>query len=124
MKKTIKILCYTLPLLFIVFCVLIYRPVPIVSEAEAIVTEGTVTDIHEGGVKDVVFRLKNDDRVFYINRGLENGLKLATLKQQLIGQNVTFKYPDHWSLLNPKKQSIHLSKVVYNNQVIFNELSP
>ena len=68
-------------------------PVPIVSEKEAIVGKGVVLTIYEGGVKDVVFRVENDPRKFYINRGLESGLYLDELKKKLIEKNVIFKYP-------------------------------
>lgn len=124
MKKIFKILLYTFLALFVFFIALIFRPSSIVSEAEALVTKGRVTEIYEGGVKDVVFRLENDHHIYYINRGLENGLELENLRQRLIGQNVTFKYPKHWTPLDWNTQTIHLSKVSHNKNIIFNELKP
>lgn len=105
------------------FLGLIFRSVPIVSEDECLIKEGIVTKIFEGGTKDVCFRLLGEESVFYINRGLEQGLHLDTLKEQLIGQKVTIKYPEYWTPLDPKKSTIHLSKLEYADYTIFSELS-
>ncbi|MBW1297458.1 hypothetical protein [Aquimarina litoralis] len=110
---------------FIFLCVvamIVARPVPIVSESEALIEEGIVTNIYEGGVKDIVFKLENNDKIFYINRGLEQGLDIASLKEKLIGKNVIFKYPKHWTPLDWDNTTKHISKVQTNNEVIFNEL--
>jgi len=45
--------------LFLIIAVLIFRPVPIVSEKNAVIEKGIVSDIYEGGVNDIVFRLEN-----------------------------------------------------------------
>lgn len=100
----------------------IARPVPIVSEDEALIQEGIVSDIYEGGVKDIVFKLENNSDIFYINRGLERGLEITLLKERLIGKEVIFKYPKHWTPLDWDNSSKHISKVETNNEVIFNEL--
>ena len=111
-----------LAVFFLVAAALILRPVPIVSEDEALVEVGKVVSIYEGGVKDVVFRLENNSRTFYINRGLENGLHLDQLQSELIGKELTFKYPDYWTPLDWNNNIKHLSKVEYEGVVIFNEL--
>lgn len=102
--------------------VLVLRPVPIVSEEEALVTKGVVASIDEGGVKDVVFHLENSNRLFYINRGLEKGLKISRLQENLVGEKVTFKYPKYWTPLDWNGKTIHVSKVEMEDEVIFNEL--
>lgn len=102
----------------------IFRPVPIVSEDRAIVETGIVTDIYEGGENDVVFLLENKKRRYYINRGLENGLDLADLRERLIGREITLKYPAYWTPLDWNDEIKHLSKVEVKDEVIFNELKP
>lgn len=101
---------------------LIFTPVPIVSEDKAIVEVAVVTDIYEGGVKDVVFKTNKNLPRFYINRGLENGLDLQSLREKLLGQSVVFKYPKYWTPLDWNNTVRHVSKVEFNNEVIFNEL--
>ena len=108
--------------LFVVFVALILRPVPLVTESKALIVNGLLTNIYEGGVKDIVFQLKDDDRIYYINRGLERGLKIENLKQHLIGKTVVLKYPKHWTPLDWNNKTIHISKVESNEKVFFNEL--
>ena len=120
MKKIF--ICFAL--LFFLIAVLIFRPVPIVTEDKAIVVKGNVSGIYESGIKDVSFKLKDNPTIYYINRGLENGLHLDSLKAQLIGEEVTIKYPSYWTPLDWDNRIRHLSKLEWNGEVIFNELKP
>ncbi len=105
-KKTILFL--TVFFFLLAFAVL--RPVPIVSK------------IFEGGVKDVAFRLENNDRIYYINRGLEAGLELEDLRARIVGKEVVFKYPDYWTPLDWNGKTKHVSKVEVDGEIVFNEL--
>ncbi len=107
----------------VVIGILIFRPVPIVTEDKALVVNGTVTGIYEGGIKDVIFKLQEDSRLFYINRGLENGLNLDSLRKNLIGEQVVIKYPSYWTPLDWDEEIRHLSKLEHKGEVIFNELA-
>ncbi len=107
--------------LFFVAAIAIFRPVPIVTEDKALVETGVVAMIKEGGVKDVVIRLEGNKRVFYINRGLENGLNLDELKEKLIGNEITVKYPKYWTPLDWNDRIKHISKVEIGDEVIFDE---
>ena len=61
-------------------------------------------------------------RRFYINRGLENGLELNNLKEKLIGNSIVVKYPKYWTPLDWNDKIKHISKVEFNNEILFNEL--
>ena len=102
--------------------ILIFRPVPIVTEDKAITETGIVSDIYSNKGNDVVFVMANKQRRFYINRGLENGLDLNNLKQQLIGQPVVVKYPNYWTPLDWHNSVRHISKLEFNGEILFNEL--
>ena len=108
---------------FLIFA-FILKPVPIVTEDRALVENGTVTEIYEVGQFDVVFKLAETDQRFYINRGLERGLELATLREDYIGKELTFKYPSYWTPLDWNNTTRHVSKVEYGEKVIFYELKP
>jgi hypothetical protein len=107
---------------FLFIATLILRPVPIVTESEALTTSGTVTYVYEGGVKDVVLRIKDSPRTYYINRGLEEGLDIKALQEKLIGEEVTIKYPQYWTPLDWNDKVKHLSKLEHRGEVIYNEL--
>ncbi|OIQ30872.1 MAG: hypothetical protein BM564_01275 [Bacteroidetes bacterium MedPE-SWsnd-G2] len=116
---------YTLNVLgaFLFVCaLLIFRPVPIVSEHKAITENGIVTQIYSNQGNDIIFILKGNKTRFYINRGLEYGLELNDLKEKLIGKLVVVKYPKYWTPLDWNNSIRHLSKVEFNNEVLFNEL--
>lgn len=107
---------------FIILLSLTIRPVPMLPEDELTVKEGWVTEVYEAGEKDIVFTLEGTSELFYINRGLEQGLSIQGLQTKLIGNKVTLKYPEYWSLLSNGK-SHHLSKVEANGETIFSELA-
>jgi hypothetical protein len=48
--------------------ILIFRPVPIPDEKDCLSLKGMVSEVYEGGVNDVVFKLQGLDKEFYINR--------------------------------------------------------
>ena len=77
------------------------RPVPIVPASECEVVTDTVARIEEGTSFDVIFFLENHAQRFYVNRGLERGLDLESLRHDLTGKTVTLKYPDYWTPLDP-----------------------
>jgi len=109
-------------LIALVTSILCLRPVPILAEKDCLVLKGTVSEIYEGGVKDVVFKLRGQNQSFYINRGLQRGLTLTELQANLTGREIVLKYPDHWTLLDPNNQNVHISKIEHAGQTVFTEL--
>jgi len=122
MKKIIKITLVSFSLIILIIAVLIFRPVPIVSESNAISEIGIVKEIYSNKGNDIIFVMENTDRRFYINRGLENGLELNNLKEKLIGNSIVVKYPKYWTPLDWNDKIKHISKVEFNNEILFNEL--
>ena len=117
-----KITLVSFILIVSIIAVLIFRPVPIVSESKAISEIGIVKEIYTNKGNDVIFIMLNTDRKFYINRGLENGLELNNLKEKLIGNSIVMKYPKYWTPLDWNNSIRHISKVEFKNEIIFNEL--
>ena len=122
MRNIKKITLVSLILIVSIIAVLIFRPVPIVSESKAISEIGIVKEIYSNKGNDVIFIMLNTDRKFYINRGLENGLELNNLKEKLIGNSIVIKYPKYWTPLDWNNSIRHISKVEFKNEIIFNEL--
>lgn len=122
MKKIAKIILISFSLIILIIAVLIFRPVPIVSEDRTISESGIVTEIYSNKGNDVIFVMENTERRFYINRGLENGLELNNLKEKLIGNPIIVKYPKYWTPLDWNNSVRHISKVEFNDEIVFNEL--
>jgi len=122
MKKIVKITLISFSLIILIIAILIFRPVPIVSENQTISESGIVTEIYSNKGNDIIFVLENTKRRFYINRGLESGLELKNLKEKLIGNSIVVKYPKYWTPLDWNNSVIHISKVEFGEEIIFNEL--
>jgi hypothetical protein len=116
-----KILLMT-GLAFLGIAILIFRPVPVPDEKDCLSLRGTVIAIHEGGVKDVVFRLQGHHQTFYVNRGLESGLDLKKLRSTLLNREILIKYPKYWTPLDPNNAVRHISKIEFEGQTLFTEL--
>lgn len=61
-------------------------------------------------------------RKVYINRGLENGLGLEALRKELKGKEITIKYPDYWSLPDPGKKLLQISKIERGGKTVYSEI--
>lgn len=108
---------------FLLLCVLILRPVPHPDRLDKCLSvTGKVYGISEAGVKDVVFSLEGTNRRFYINRGLEDGLRLDSLRTRLQGREVTLYYPRYWTPLDPRNRIRHLAQVNLGEQVVWTEI--
>lgn len=102
---------------------LTFSPV-FVSEFTCATVSGTVTEVGEGGVKDLVIKLSNNDKLFYINRGLVTKFDLDEMKEKLSGQQVTIRFARHASLLYLfGAKSRHIAELVHNGEIIYSELA-
>jgi hypothetical protein len=105
-------------LLLFALAVLIFRPVPIVKEEKALVVTGILSKVKGSENQDVFLKLKDDPTRYYINRGMELGLKVADLEKRLIGQEVTLKYPQYWTPLDPNNNIRHVQTPVWFKAVL------
>ena len=119
MKKLLisLVVCASLLLLAKVFL----KPVPILPEDELEVYEGVVRNVYETNSKDI-FITVDPSMSFYINRGTERGLKVNLLKRKLVGEKVTFKYPEYRAIFGNGTVK-HVSVVKLGEETIFSEVS-
>ena len=75
-----------------------------------------VTKITEGGVKDIVFQDAGTD-FYYINRGMEKGLHLDSLKTKILNKTVTI----HLAELLGGATSEHISQLQLGDEIIYSE---
>lgn len=117
----IKRLLLIFSVIIFILGILIFRPISVSSEENCNRVSGTVVGLHEGGPNDIVFRLMDDDKFYYINRGLEAGFTLESLREQLLDQEVTIWAARHWTPLDPKGKVNHICKVAYGEEVLYTE---
>ena len=75
-----------------------------------------ITKITEGGIKDIVFHDEGTD-FYYINRGLERGLNLDSLKTKVLNKTVTL----HLAKVIGGITSKHISQMALGDDIIFTE---
>jgi len=81
-----------------------------------------VTDIYLGSGNDIYFKLKEVERPFYINRGTELGLYLDSLNNTVLNKRVILHSIKRWTPLTTNKIHPHISKLVVDKDIIFNEI--
>ncbi|AXT52303.1 hypothetical protein D1818_16180 [Aquimarina sp. BL5] len=126
MQKTGKIFFSVSFVLFVIFMWMMiqtFKPIRNVQPDEVIEIKGKVTKIEEGSGFDIAITLENDSHYYYINRGLQYGLTIEELQKELLNKNVTL-YPIHrWTIFTRDKIMGHISKLMIEDRVIFNELN-
>lgn len=75
-----------------------------------------VVKIYEGGSYDIVFKLEDDNNIYYINRGAENGLNADSLSSCFVGKKLRIT-----KVSFAEKMGGHISKIVYKDSVVYNE---
>lgn len=107
---------------FIILCIIFLKPVPPVTDENRIEVMGEVVNLWEGSSYDIVFRLKNNNHNYYINRGVESGLEVGALYNQLVGNEVTLTYADYWTPLDPTSSTHHVAQLEYNGEILYTEI--
>lgn len=114
MKKTL----IALSLIFVAFITISYKPISFSGNPKMI--NGEIISVSKDGIKDAIFRLRDNKNTFYINRGFEN-FEFEKLKS-LVGKSVVIYYSDGWTPLDPlNNRSKSIEKLEVNNSVFFQE---
>lgn len=87
------------------------------SPEDCITKEITVNEIVEGSSYDIVFK-ENSGDLYYINRGLERGLTMDDLNEQVLNKKVTLHLYKFWF-----GTSEHISQLSVDDQVVFTEFN-
>ncbi len=119
MKKPISVFASLGILVFIIILLLlksciIQNPKP----EECAVIDVKITKITEGTSYDILFHDDGTD-FYYINRGLEQGLNLDSLKTKVLNKTVTL----HLAKIAGGITSEHISQLALGNDIIYTEFS-
>ena len=110
--------------LLLVLAVMSLIPIsnPTLDDSE--ITTGNIELIVEkGGPFDIHIQIKNDDHIYYVNRGAENGLNPSELNKKLAGNEITILYANHWTPLDPFGNMRHITRIAQNETVIYDEIT-
>ena len=104
------------------FSVMILRPLPAVSLKNCVRYSGVVTSLFTGDSGDIVIKLKDDQKYYYINRGVER-LSLVELRQKLTGKSVELLAIKQWTPLEPTRASKHVAQIKVDGSIVYNEIN-
>ena len=104
---------------FLFYMIVIVKAGPINSKKEnSVEVTGIVDELYEGGVKDLVFKLKGSETIYYINRALENGFNLNEAKKEFLEKEVTLWYAKHGSRPNGGG---HMMQLQFQDSIYYTE---
>lgn len=104
---------------FLFYMIVIVKASPINSKKEnSVEVTGIVDELYEGGVKDLVFKLKGSETIYYINRALENGFNLNEAKKEFLEKEVTLWYAKHVSRPNGGG---HMMQLQFQDSIYYTE---
>ena len=117
-----KIVIASIFLVLLITLALVFRPIPNASPENTLKTYGTIEQVFEAGENGVIFKLEGDDRLYYIDHGLKNGLKFTALQADLPGQAVEIYYVKHWTPIDPLSRLKRIAKVDVNSITLYTEI--
>lgn len=112
--------------LFIIFLWIViqtFKPVRNVEPEDVMLISGIVERIYEAPGDDIAIKIQGDDHYYYINRGLQHQLKLDVLQPLLLNKKVTLYSIKRWTIFTRDCNMGHISKLIIDEQVIFNEIN-
>jgi len=118
----LSLLMAGLCLLLVALIFVTLRPLAPATVRNTEEVQATLIRISEGTSHDLLIELKDDPNHYYINRGLEQGLHLQELKNELEGKEIRLRYIKHWSLLNPVGRARPLAQLSADGKAIFNAM--
>lgn len=84
---------------------------------------GTIEKVFEAGSNDVVFKLKDDERMYYLDLGRDPETSLVDLKQEFTGKPVEIYYEKQWTSPPERRGFHHIARVNLHRTVLFSETS-
>jgi hypothetical protein len=115
---TKKIVVASIFFLLMITLGIIFRPIPSQSPENTERVLGVIEQVLETRQKNVVFKLKDDDRLYYIKEDLEKDLPFHELQKKLAGQSVAIYYVNHWTPVDPLRVK-HVTKVDLNEMTVY-----
>ena len=85
-------------------------------------TEGIVTYVFDNGNYDIGLSIEGDNRLYYINRGLEHGLDINSLKRHFLNKRLKVYYADVFTILDPRGRMRHVNQLRLGDSLIYTEL--
>lgn len=115
---TKKIVVASIFALLMITLGIIFRPVQPASPDNTIRAFGIIEEVLETNHKNIVFRLKDDNKFYYIKKDLKKDMTFGELKKRLAGKSVEIYYVNRWTPVDPLRVK-HVTKVNFNKMTLY-----
>jgi hypothetical protein len=95
------------------------RPIPEASPENTVRTYGIIEEVSESNRSGLVFKLRGDDRLYYINSANEPQLRFASLQKELPGQAAEIYYLRHWAATDLLSRRNVVARMQVNQTTVY-----
>jgi hypothetical protein len=96
----------------------VFGPFSEVSASNTLRTLGTIEQVLQTRSNEVVFKLKDDDKFYYIEKESQKDLSVTDLQKELSGKSVEIYYVKRWTPIDPLRVN-HITKVDLNKMTLY-----
>ena len=123
MKKLPLILAVILSSVAVIIFLLVMLKPTAVSRENSVTINATVSDVTEGGLKDIIITLDGIRGIHYINKRAEKGLQIDSLNKYLKNKKVIISYrkPSVLARLNPMTDKRQIVELKLEQKIIYSE---
>ena len=115
-----KIIVASVFFILVITLAIVFGPLPSPSPENTLKTHGTIEEIFEAGENSIVFKLRHDYRLYYVDQGL-NGRPFSALQAELPDQAVAVHHMKYWALLDPFSKVKHIERVDLNRTTLYSD---
>jgi len=108
-------------IVFSLLAILCFRPIKESKPENCKNIRGLVTEVRQAGTRDLVIQLQDSKHEYYINRALERGLVLKTVRYELKDNEVLIDYVKHWTPLDIFGTSKHIAQLKLGDRIVYSE---
>jgi hypothetical protein len=114
-----KVVVSSLFVALMVTLAIIFRPIPEASSSNTQRTYGTIEEVFESGSLGIVFKLKGDNRLFYLDIDHGGGPVLQLHKSDLQGQNAEIHFVRHSTPIYPLNRRRQIARMEVNKMTLY-----
>jgi hypothetical protein len=97
------------------------HPPRLQGDNSSITESGIVTEIYQTAFKDLVLKLQDQGKSYYIEGAFGDNLSFEELKEKVLYKSVKIEYPERWSPMRSENSKHYISKLEQNGEIIFEE---
>lgn len=117
----LEIIIFSVVIIVVLF--FIFRPTAI-DRKNSVSINATVTRVGEGSQNNIIVGLERGDGTYYISHGIDNGVNIDSLRQEVLNKEVTILYlkSSFAAGFSPQANLRYITEVRIGNKIIYSEI--